>query len=235
MANHTKDAARRILMVEDDEAVRTAVGRGLDLEGFAVRAVADAESALDLVAAWVPDVMVVDVGLPGMSGIDLCARLRSLDVQVPILVLSALDQVSDRVAGLEAGADDYVVKPFDLQELTLRLHALVRRRSLPPIGAPDTVACGGLWLDDGRRRASWNGDPIELSRREFDLLWALTTNQGLVLTRIQLLELVWGYDFDAETNVVDVFVGYLRRKLDTAGAPAMIETVRGVGFVLNHH
>ncbi|MEM7342069.1 MAG: response regulator transcription factor [Actinomycetota bacterium] len=232
VGDRTTQPTARVLVVEDDEVVRTAVDRGLVVDGWTVRSVADAETALDVTATWSPDVLVLDVGLPGMSGIELVQRLRAVDMHVPVLILSALDQVSDRVAGLQAGADDYLVKPFDLQELTLRLRALVRRSTAPNADTPDVVSCGGLWLDEQRRQASWQGERIELSRREFDLLWALTANQGLVLTRIRLLELVWGYDFDSETNVVDVFVGYLRRKLAAAGTPPMIETVRGVGFVL---
>ena len=175
--------------------------------------------------------MIVDIGLPGMSGVELCTRLRSLDVDTPILILSARDQVGDRVAGLQAGADDYVVKPFSLDELAARLHALLRR-ARSTAGATSVLAAGPLWIDLDRRVAKVDDTRLDLSRREFDLLAAFAANQGIVLSRIRLLELVWGYDFDVDTNVVDVFVGYVRRKLDAAGAPALIETVRGVGFVL---
>ncbi|MCP5032457.1 MAG: response regulator transcription factor [Actinomycetia bacterium] len=222
----------RVLVVEDDEAVRTAVDRGLRVHGFNVGSVADAETALVRIAARPPDVLVVDVGLPGMSGIDLCKRLRSIEVQVPILILSALDQVKDRVGGLQAGADDYLVKPFDLEELALRLKALVRRSELISVSSEGALACGALWLNLDRRTASYDGASLDLSQREFDLLAALAANPGIVLSRVRLLELVWGYDFDTDTNVVDVFIGYLRRKFDAANAPRIIETVRGVGFVL---
>jgi two-component system response regulator PrrA len=221
----------RVLVVEDDDAVRTAVDRGLGVHGFDVSSVPDAESAIDLVARRRPDVMIVDVGLPGMSGVELCTRLRSLDVDTPILILSARDQVGDRVAGLKAGADDYVVKPFSLDELAARVHALLRR-ARPGAGATSVLAAGPLWIDLDRRIATVDDTRLDLSRREFDLLAALAANQGIVLSRIRLLELVWGYDFDVDTNVVDVFVGYVRRKLDAAGAPHLIDTVRGVGFVL---
>jgi two-component system response regulator PrrA len=219
--------------VEDDAAVRTAVERGLELHGFRVGSVDRAETALERVAAERPDVMVVDVGLPGMSGIELCHRLRGHGLDLPLLVLSARDQVGDRVAGLQAGADDYLVKPFDLEELALRLHALLRR-SGPGAGGGDgdILAAGPLWLDAARRTASWDGTPLDLSRREFDLLAAFAANPGIVLDRIRLLELVWGYDFECDTNVVDVFVGYLRRKFEAAAGERIIETVRGVGFVL---
>jgi two-component system response regulator PrrA len=222
----------RILIVEDDEAVRTAVERGLRLHGFEVGAAADAELALERIASREPDLLIIDVGLPGMSGIELCERLRSVSVATPILILSALDQVSDRIAGLQAGADDYLVKPFDLEELTLRLRALLRRSAAPGPADRRVLACGPIWLDLDRRAASLDGVPLTLSRRELDLLAAFTANPGIVLSRIRLLELVWGYDFDTGTNVVDVFVGYLRRKLAAAWAAPMIETVRGVGFVL---
>jgi len=221
----------RVLVVEDDDAVRAAVDRGLAVHGFHVSSVPDAEAAIELVARRRPDVMIVDIGLPGMSGIELCTRLRGLDVDTPILILSARDQVGDRVAGLQAGADDYVVKPFSLDELAARLQALLRR-ARPTSGAASVVAAGRLWVDFDRRIAKVGDDRLDLSRREFDLLGTFTSNPGIVLSRIRLLELVWGYDFDVDTNVVDVFVGYLRRKLDAVGAERLIETVRGVVFVL---
>jgi two-component system, OmpR family, response regulator PrrA len=221
----------RVLVVEDDDAVRTAVDRGLGVHGFDVSSVADAESAMTIVARHRPDVMIVDIGLPGMSGVELCTRLRGLDVDVPILILSARDQVGDRVAGLQAGADDYVVKPFSLDELAARVQALLRR-SRPTAAATSVLAAGPLWIDLDRRIATVNDARLDLSRREFDLLAVFVANPGIVLSRIRLLELVWGYDFDVDTNVVDVFVGYVRRKLDGAGSAGIIETVRGVGFVL---
>ncbi len=221
----------RVLVVEDDDAVRAAVDRGLGVHGFDVSSVPDAEAALVLVARRRPDVMIVDIGLPGMSGVELCTKLRGLDVDTPILILSARDQVGDRVAGLQAGADDYVVKPFSLDELAARLHALLRR-ARPSSSPTSALAAGPLWIDLDRRIAKVDEVRLDLSRREFDLLAVFAGNPGIVMSRIRLLELVWGYDFDVDTNVVDVFVGYVRRKLDAAGAPRLIETVRGVGFVL---
>ena len=221
----------RVLVVEDDDAVRAAVDRGLGVHGFDVSSVPDAESALSAVARRRPDLMIVDVGLPGMSGIELCTRLRGLDVETPILILSARDQVGDRVAGLQAGADDYLVKPFSLDELAARLHALLRR-SRPSATATAVLSAGALWIDLDRRVATIDKVRLDLSRREFDLLATFAANPGIVLSRVRLLELVWGYDFDVDTNVVDVFVGYLRRKLESAGAAKLIDTVRGVGFVL---
>ena len=221
----------RVLVVEDDDAVRMAVDRGLGVHGFEVSSVPDAESAIAIVARRRPDVMIVDIGLRGMSGVELCTRLRGLDVDTPILILSARDQVGDRVAGLQAGADDYVVKPFSLDELAARVHALLRR-SKPSAGVTTALSAGPLWIDLDRRIAKVGDARLELSRREFDLLAVFAANPGIVLSRIRLLELVWGYDFDVDTNVVDVFVGYVRRKLDAAGAHQLIETVRGIGFVL---
>jgi two-component system response regulator PrrA len=221
----------RVLVVEDDDAVRDALGRGLGLHGFAVECVPDAERALVSLTRHPPHIVVLDIGLPGMSGIDLCTQVRTGGVDLPILVLSARDQVHDRVAGLEAGADDYLVKPFDLTELVLRLRALLRRAPSEPVPASAVVA-GPLWIDEARRIAMLAGSRLELSRREFDLLAMFAAHPGIVLSRTQLLERVWGYDFEVDTNVVDVFVGYLRRKCEAIGGGRLIETVRGVGYVL---
>jgi two-component system, OmpR family, response regulator PrrA len=220
----------RVLLVEDDDAVREAVRSGLSVHGFDVTCVPDGETALEAVTRSLYDVVVLDVGLPGISGIDVCGVLRRQEVDVPILMLSARDQVGDRVAGLQAGADDYLVKPFDLTELTARLDALIRRSALRPTTTA-VLRCGDLRIDADRRRATVRDQPLELTRREFDLLHALASHPGVVLSRLQLLEMVWGYDFDVDTNVVDVFVGYLRRKLTAAGIGPMIATRRGVGFV----
>ena len=222
--------AARILVVEDDFDVRDAVGRGLALNGFAPVLAEDAAAARAQISIRRPDLIVLDVGLPGQSGIEFCSALRADGLDVPVLILSARDAVGDRIDGLSAVADDYVVKPFDLAELVLRIHALLRRAV--PKRATETLAAGQLWLDLDRRLASFAGNRVDLSGREFDLLSAFVRNAGIVLSRVRLLELVWGYDFDVDTNVVDVFVGYLRRKLELAGAPRVIETVRGVGFVL---
>jgi two-component system response regulator PrrA len=225
-------APATVLLVEDDDDVRRAIARGLDLHDLRVVEAATAEDALTQLGKRLPDVMVVDVGLPGMSGIALCAELRERHVEVPILILSARDQVGDRVEGLQAGADDYVVKPFHLDEVAARLEALLRRAARPVTGPQAVIAVGPLWIDRDRRLTKVGTTRLELSRREFDLLATLAANTGIVLSRMRLLELVWGYDFDVDTNVVDVFVGYLRRKLGAVGAGSMIQTVRGVGFVL---
>jgi two-component system, OmpR family, response regulator PrrA len=174
-------------------------------------------------------VLVLDVSMPGIDGTEVCRRLRAAGDDTPILMLSALDEVKDRVAGLQAGADDYLVKPFALQELLLRLQALLRRR---PAAPSDTVRYGELSLDPKSREVSYAGQPVRLTRREFELLEVLARNAGHVLTRDQLLDRVWGYDFDVRTDAVDTFVSYLRRKLETGGRARLIHTVRGVGFVL---
>ena len=221
-----------VLIVEDDTAVREAVDRGLTVHGFTVRSVGDAEQAQRSVARDVPAVMVVDVGLPGMSGIELCTTLRANAIDVPILILSARD------AGRRSRR-----RPARRRRRLPRQAVRARRARRP---APRPAAAGGAADRSGRREVGRRtavgrprptpGDrqlePLDLSRREFDLLSTFVANPGIVLSRIRLLELVWGYDFDVDTNVVDVFVGYLRRKLAAAGLPKIIETVRGVGFVL---
>ncbi|MFF5205295.1 response regulator transcription factor [Streptosporangium sp. NPDC000396] len=219
----------RILVVDDDPAILRSLRRGLRLEGFGVETADSGRQALALADGSPPDAIVLDVSMPGLSGIEVCSRLRGQGSEVPVLMLSAMDEVADRVAGLAAGADDYVVKPFELEELVLRLRALLRRAGRAP-GA--TVRVGALALDPAARRVTVNGRDVELTRREFDLLEVLARNTGIVLSRPVLLERVWGYDFEVTGNAVDTFVGYLRRKLEAAGEPRMVHTVRGVGFVL---
>ncbi|MGW7818509.1 response regulator transcription factor [Streptomyces puniciscabiei] len=226
----TETASRgAVLVVDDDAAIRRALERGLRLSGFAVRTAGDGAEALAALADAPPDVLVLDVSMPGMSGIEVCTRLRAEGRDLPVLMLSALDETADRIAGLQAGGDDYLVKPFALQELVLRLRALLRRR--PPTGQA-RVRVADLVIDPDARTAERDGTPLDLTRREFELLEVLARNAGLVLTRDQLLERVWGYDFDVRTDAVDTFVSYLRRKLEADGRPRLIHTVRGVGFVL---
>ncbi len=213
-----------VLVVDDDRSIRDSLVRGLGLEGFAVKAAADGETALDLFGS--ADILVLDLGLPGIDGIEVIRRIRGDGGEVPICVLSARDEVEDRVRGLETGADDYLVKPFALAELVARLNALLRRRGE---AEPLVLTVGDLRMDVARRRVERAGVAVELTRREFELLRVLALNAGIVMGRDRLLELVWGYDFEVNTNVVDVFVGYLRKKL---GSEPMIHTVRGVGFVM---
>ena len=186
-------------------------------------------AALELVEPERPGVMVLDVVMPDLSGISVVSRMRARGDETPICILSARDEVEDRVAGLEAGADDYVVKPFDIGELAARLRALLRRM---PSGDGEPIRVGDLLVDPARRSVQRAGRPVDLTRREFDLLEELARHRNVVLSRGQLLERVWGYDFEVDGNVVDVFVGYLRRKLEADGEARMIHTVRGVGFVL---
>ena len=224
----------RVLVVEDDEPVRRAVAGGLRANGFVVIAAASAEEGMTALTGAAADLVVLDIGLPGMSGLELCRRLRSDDEGLPILILSARDAVADRVEGLRVGADDYLVKPFDLAELVARLLALHRRSALTgPTTDRSVITAGPVEVDLDRRRASAGGRLLDLTRREFELLSVLVQNRDLVLSRLTLLEKVWGYDFDVETNVVDVFVGYLRKKLAAVGHTDVIRTVRGVGFVID--
>ncbi|WP_214109224.1 response regulator transcription factor [Acrocarpospora catenulata] len=223
--------AHRILVVDDDPAILRVLRRGLTLEGFSVEAAGSGHTAVDI--AGRVDAIVLDVSMPGMSGIEVCAELRRRGSEVPILMLSALDEVADRVAGLTAGADDYMVKPFDLTELALRLRALLRRSGATAAGAVGSaIRVGDLVLDVDGRDAVFGGRTLVLTRREFDLLEVLARNAGIVLSREVLLERVWGYDFAVTHNAVETFIGYLRRKLEAAGEPRILETVRGVGYVL---
>ncbi|MDP8970165.1 MAG: response regulator transcription factor [Actinomycetota bacterium] len=219
----------RVLVVDDDEAIRTALERALSLEGFAVSTVDGGQAALAAVVRDRPDVVVLDVAMPDLDGVSVTRRLRGHGEALPILVLSARDEIDDRVAGLQAGADDYLVKPFALAELVARLHALLRRRIE---GVPVPLQVGDVLVDPTRRVARRGDRELELTHREFDLLEAFARHPGVVLSRPQLLSQVWGYDFAVDGNVVDVFVGYLRRKLEQHGEPRVLHTVRGVGFVL---
>jgi DNA-binding response OmpR family regulator len=230
-------AQARILVVDDDEAILDSLRRALELEGLDVAVAADGTAALQAVRTDGPDAIVLDVGLPDINGRIVAARIRAAGLATPILILSALDQIDERVAGLEAGADDYLVKPFAMDELVARLRALLRRAAVLERASDDAAAeaplrVGSLLVDVGAWSASWDGRDLGLTRRELALLEALARNVDVVLSRDRLLEIVWGYDFAPTTKVVDVFVSYLRRKLADAGAPRVIETVRGVGFVL---
>ena len=221
--------AGRVLLVDDDAAIRRSLERGLRLSGFTVSVAEGGRRGLAEARNERPDIIVLDVSMPDLSGIDVCQALRDDGDDVPVLMLSALDETADRVAGLQAGGDDYLVKPFALKELVLRLHALLRRR---PPAATAPLRVGGLVLTPAAHEASLDGRPLQLTRREFTLLEVLARNAGLVLSREQLLDLVWGYDFQVRSGAVDTFVSYLRRKLEAGGEPRILHTVRGVGFVL---
>ncbi len=222
-----------VLVVDDDAAIREALERALRIEGFAVSTASGGRAALVQVARNPPAAIVLDVTMPDLGGRAVCARLRADGLRTPILILSARDEVEDRVAGLQAGADDYLVKPFAVEELVARLRALLRRggESEQPVAAT-ALEVADLTLDPAARSVRRGTREVELTRREFELLEVFARNAGIVLGRDRLLELVWGYDWAADGNVVDVFVSYLRRKLEADGEPRLIQTVRGVGFVL---
>ncbi|MFE5144443.1 response regulator transcription factor [Streptomyces fagopyri] len=242
-----------VLLAEDDRAIRHALERALTLEGYAVTAVADGVEALAQAHRTPPDILLLDVMMPGIDGLQVCRVLRAEGDRTPILMLTALVETADRIAGLDAGADDYVVKPFDVEEVFARLRALLRRTSpvngAPAAGpdgasapvpvsapvpreAPGQLAAAGLHMDIQARRA-WRGQrELELTRTEFELLELLVRNAGIVLDHATIYDRIWGYDFGPGSKNLAVYVGYLRRKLDGPGAPALIHTVRGVGYVL---
>jgi DNA-binding response OmpR family regulator len=218
-----------VLVVDDEDSLRQALERALRLEGFAVDTASGGHAALDAVARRPPAVIVLDVTMPDLDGVTVVKRLRAAGIDTPVCILSARDDIDDRVAGLQAGADDYLVKPFAIAELTARLRALLRRRA-PQDGGP--VVAGDLVVDPRRHVAALAGRELDLTRREFELLEAFARHSGQVLSRDQLLRQVWGYTSDVDTNVVDVFVGYLRRKLEGPGEQRLLHTVRGVGWAL---
>ncbi len=222
----------RVIIAEDERAVRESLSRALTLEGYSVTAVSDGAQALEAMRAEPADVLLLDVMMPVVDGLTACRVLRSEKNRVPILLLTARTETSDRVAGLDAGADDYLPKPFALAELLARLRALLRRTQ--PDTEDDSTACsvGDLRVDSPARRV-WVGDQeIELSKTEFDLLELLVRNSGIVLDQTTIYERIWGYDFGADSKNLAVYIGYLRRKIDTAGREPLIHTVRGVGYTV---
>jgi two-component system response regulator MprA len=226
----------RILVVEDDAAVRDSLGRTLRFEGYQVDVAGDGQAALDVVRAGEPDAVVLDVSMPRMDGLEACRRLRADGVVVPVLMLTARDSVGDRVAGLDAGADDYLVKPFALQELLARIRALLRRSALTATTgeepAEDLLTFADVRMNSGTREV-WRGErALKLTRTEFGILEAFLRHPRQVLSRTALFEQVWGYDFGEQSNSLHVYLGYLRRKLESEGETRLLHTVRGVGFVL---
>lgn len=222
----------RILVADDEEAVRTAVRRALTLAGYEVELASDGDEALAMLAERAPDAVLLDVMMPGVDGIEVCRRLRAAGDATPVLMLTARDAVGDRVAGLDAGADDYMVKPFALQELLARLRALLRRSASQNGDEASVLRFDDLTLDLAGHAADRGGRAIELTRTEFQLLELFMRNPRVVLTRTVIHERVWGYDFGPASNSLGVYVGYLRRKLEEDGEPRLIHTVRGVGYVL---
>jgi two-component system response regulator MprA len=220
----------KILVVDDERAVRDSLRRALELQGYQVDLAADgAEALAQLEADGRADAVLLDVLMPGIDGLEVCRRIRSAGNAVPVLMLTARDAVGDRVAGLDAGADDYVVKPFALEELLARVRALLRRAS--PTG-DGVLRFADIELDTGTREVRRGGDKIELTRTEFNLLELFLLNPRQVLTRSIIFERVWGYDFGFASNSLDVYIGYLRRKTEAGGKPRLIHTIRGVGYAL---
>src|SRR5437762_9150311 len=220
----------RVLVVDDEPPVRTALERALRLAGYDVALAEGGEQALREVAGAAPDAIVLDVLMPGVDGLEVCRRIRSAGDTTPILMLTARDAISDRVAGLDAGADDYLVKPFALDELLARLRALLRRTSVT--GGDHVLRTGDLSLDPQRRQA-WRGTrELGLTKTEFDLLELLLFNAGIVVTRDVIYERIWGYEFETSSKSLDVYIGYLRRKTEADGEPRVIRTIRGVGYTL---
>jgi DNA-binding response OmpR family regulator len=219
----------RVLIVEDDDDIAQVLQRSLRLEGYEVRTASDGVAALDESQAFLPDLIVLDLGLPRMDGIDVARTLRGNQDDTPILMLTARDALDSRVEGLDVGADDYLVKPFERQELLARLRALLRRR--PPRGSASFVV-GDLSLNPDTHEVRRSEREIELTQREFELLEYLMRNERIVVPRQRLLEEVWGYDPFATTNTIEVFVSNLRRKLEAGGEPRLLHTIRGAGYVL---
>ncbi|MCU1688873.1 MAG: mprA [Pseudonocardiales bacterium] len=226
----TATAAPRVLVAEDDPGVRDSLVRGLHLAGYEVAAVTDGAQAVSAVLVQVPDVVILDVMMPVLSGLAACAQLRSAHPQLPILMLTARHDIGDRVAGLDAGADDYMVKPYAMVELSARLRALLRRTSVS--GAESTLHVGDVRLDPAARTATRGDRLLDLTKTEFDLLELLLWNANVVLSRETIYERIWGFDFETTSRSLDVYVGYLRAKTEAGGAPRIVETVRGVGYVI---
>ena len=224
-------ATAHLVIAEDDRAVRESVTRALELEGYEVEAVADGAAALEAASREGVDLLILDLGMPHVDGLTVCRRLRSAGSRLPILVLTARTEVADRVSGLDAGADDYLQKPFSLDELLARLRSLLRR-STYDAEEPTEVTVEDLTIDEAARRA-WRGErEMELTKTEFDLLQLLAHNAGVVLSHSTIYDRIWGYDFGPDSKALAVYIGYLRRKTEEGGEARLIQTVRGVGYTL---
>ena len=225
----------KILIIEDEAKIARFVELELKHEGYSVETAGDGLEGLKAVGSFQPDLLVLDLMLPGISGIEVCRRLRAAEgtQSLPILMLTAKDDVSDKVMGLDMGADDYMTKPFAIEELLARIRMLLKRRQATT-KQPATLAEEQLLLDPGSRSVTFDGTPLQLTKTEFDLLECLMRNRGRVLTRDELLEKVWGWSYDGDTNVVDVYIRYLRQKLDERFSVKTIHTIRGVGYLFKY-
>lgn len=221
-----------LVVAEDDRAVRESVTRALELEGYVVTAVTEGIAALEAATGSGVDLLLLDLGMPNMDGLTVCRRLRSAGSRLPILVLTARTEVSDRVSGLDAGADDYLPKPFSLDELLARVRSLLRRSNFDETDAPAQITVDDLVIDEAARRAWRGGREMELTKTEFDLLELLARNTGVVLSHSTIYDEIWGYDFGPDSKALAVYIGYLRRKTEEGNESRIIQTVRGVGYSL---
>ncbi|WP_102412875.1 response regulator [Beduinella massiliensis] len=225
----------KILIVEDETKIARFVELELMHEGYTVATSGDGRSGLERALNWQPDLIVLDLMLPGLSGIEVCRRVRQ-ESDIPIIMLTAKDDVSDKVMGLDMGADDYMTKPFAIEELLARIRVLLKRRARGQGGGAEssTLRAGGLTLDKKSYAVAYNGEPIALTKKEFDLLCYLMEHAGQVVTRDMLLNDVWGYEYAGDTNIVDVYIRYLRTKIDEKTGVKYLHTVRGVGYMLRY-
>lgn len=221
---------RRVLVVDDEENVTHLVSSALRFDGFETITADNGSSALAAVAEAEPDLIVLDVMMPGLDGLGVLHNLRAAGSQIPVIFLTARDAASDRIGGLRAGADDYVVKPFSVEELLARVHAVLRR-SAPDEGRDGVLRIADLELDENSHEVTRNGVEVHLTATEFELLRYLMRNERVVVSKAQILDRVWKYDFHGQSNIVELYVGYLRKKID-AGEPKLIHTVRGAGYVI---
>ncbi len=220
----------KILLIEDEPTIANFIKRGLYREGYNVLVAIDGETGLEKTFAELPNLIILDVMLPGMDGLAVCQQIRKTKLQLPILMLTAKDAIPDRVAGLESGADDYLVKPFAFEELLARVRALLRRRA--PIESDGPLKFADLTLNPATHMAERNGRLIELTAKEYDLLELFMRNPNQILTHNQIYDRIWGYDFGGESNIIGVYIRYLRSKLEAAGEERLLHTVRGVGYTL---
>lgn len=223
--------AERILIIEDEEKLARMLEMELTYEGYQVEKALDGRTGLDKALSRTADLILLDIMLPGLSGLEVLRRLRKDGCHLPVILLTARDNVADKVSGLDAGANDYVTKPFAIEELLARIRANLRKGS-PSEPSSSIYRAKGIELNPDSRKVTVNGEPVELTRREFDLLCCLMEHKGKVLSRSSLLNMVWGYEYAGETNTVDVYIRFLRTKIDERAGEKIIETVRGVGYAI---